>query len=97
MGLTLLLMEIISVFDAAVEGSTGFGVMSEAPPNAFHRMVSLGEIANGGGGLGGFAEFALMFGGELNVMCAMLKEEAVVSENTQGTLTPPMTGSVETL
>jgi hypothetical protein len=49
-------------------------------------MVSLGEIVG----------FPVMFGGELNDMCGLLKEVAVVEENTHGTLVPPITGRFAT-
>ena len=41
--MTLLLIEMISVFDSEVSAS-GFGAPSEAAPNAFQRWVSLGDI-----------------------------------------------------
>ena len=80
-----------SVFDAAVEGSTGFGVSSEAPPKAFHRMVLLGEIV-----AGGLATMVAGEGGKTYDMFWLLKVEAVVELNTQGTLMPPITGTVAT-
>jgi len=46
--LTLLCMEMISVFDSAVVMTIGFGRTSDAAPHAFHRIVSLGLMAFGG-------------------------------------------------
>src|SRR5947209_5421786 len=43
----VLLIEMISEFEAGVSGSSGLGTWLNAPPNAFHRMVSLGPIPAG--------------------------------------------------
>src|SRR5262245_28232002 len=46
---TLLLMEMISVFESAalLVAPTGLGAALDAPPNGLNRIVSLGLIENG--------------------------------------------------
>src|SRR5436309_2497731 len=62
---------MISVFESAVVlPAMGFGAWSEAPPHAFHRIVSLGLMVKGGVGGGGLTDTML---GASNTMCALLK------------------------
>src|SRR3954471_2430673 len=61
--MTLLLMAMISVFDAAVVASKGFGEKSNAPPNARQRSVSLALTVKG--------ELASMLGGLKNMWAAL--------------------------
>ena len=64
---------------------------SEAAPKGFHRMVLLGEIVP--------EPFAVMVAGELKALDDMfwlLKLVALVEENSQGALEPPMVGTSET-
>ena len=87
----LLLMAMISVLEAAVDGSAGLGVTSEAAPKAFHRMVLLGEIVP--------EPFAVMVAGELKALDDMfwlLKLVALAEEKSHGALEPPMVGTSET-
>src|SRR5438128_995876 len=65
---TLLSMEIISLFDAALVASSGLGEKSDAAPNGLQRMVSLAEMLNG--------DTAVMFGDEEASMCSALNGPA---------------------
>ena len=84
-------MAMISVLEPAVDASAGLGLTSEADPKGFHRMVLLGEIVP--------EPFAVMVAGELKALDDMfwlLKLVALVEENSQGALEPPMVGTSET-
>src|SRR5271167_3629820 len=85
--MTLLLIEITSVLEAAVLASSGLGLKSKPPPKIFHSMVSLGPMScrvlePDDTGL------PMMSGGESKFISEVLNGPVVLLANSQGPVPP---------
>src|ERR1700722_17799179 len=85
--MTLLLIEITSVFEAAVLASSGLGLKSKPPPKIFHSIVSLGPMSCRVVELDEIG-LPMMSGGESKFISAVLNGPVVFLAKIQG-LVPP--------